>query len=123
MKQLAERGFQWAIAAFGRHVVHNFPERGMRVAEEAIELMQACLIPREQAHKLVDRVYDKEPGDIRKEMKNLLLTFVVFAHMHGEDIEELLREELEYVESKPMSHWKERHLNKQSMGLTYGDIR
>lgn len=50
---------RWALECFGRECVMDTAERNMRFAEEAMELVQACGMPRRAAHAMVDWVYER----------------------------------------------------------------
>jgi hypothetical protein len=54
-------------------------ERARRFFEEATELAQAAGMSREDAHRLVDYTYDKEPGDPFQEVGGVMVTLVVLA--------------------------------------------
>lgn len=49
-------------------------DRGFRFLEEALELSQAVNVTREDAHKLVDYVFDRDPGVVSDEVGDVLLT-------------------------------------------------
>ncbi len=49
-------------------------DRGFRFLEEALELSQAVKVTREDAHKLVDYVFDRDPGVVSDEVGDVLLT-------------------------------------------------
>lgn len=49
----------WLVSTWNDSYLLNVRERGMRIAEEALELGQCCNMTREEAHALVDQVFDK----------------------------------------------------------------
>lgn len=67
----------WVMTAFGYDVLKNRKERCLRALEEVTELAQCGLVSREQAHAIIDQVYDKpvEPNP-SKEIAGSLLTIL-----------------------------------------------
>ena len=84
----------WAETTFGERVAHSEKERAFRVMEEALELGQTIDgVTREDAHQLVDYVFDKAPGDVNQEVGGAIVTLAAFCAVKGLSIEEeFLRE-------------------------------
>lgn len=86
----------WMMTCFGPEISGDKVERNHRFGEEANELMQACGCTREDAHKLVDYVYDRPVGEPKQEVGGVMVTLAALclAHdmnMHTEGETELAR--------------------------------
>lgn len=73
----------WVEAAFGRGVADDLKERNHRFLEEALELVQSTGCTREEAHMLVDYVFDRPVGETFQEMGGVLTTFHALAAAVG----------------------------------------
>lgn len=58
--------------------IHDSEERAIRFAEEAMELVQAEGVTREQMHRLVDQVFDKPKGELYQELGGTLMTLSAY---------------------------------------------
>jgi hypothetical protein len=81
-------GFQqavwdWLHSAFGRGVAVDPEERNHRFLEEALELVQSTGLPRDQAHALVDYVYDRPAGETRQEVGGTFICLAALCSAHG----------------------------------------
>ncbi len=65
--------------------IHDGEERALRFAEESLELVQAEGVTREQAHALVDQVFDKPVGEIEQELGGTLVTLSAYMAVKGLD--------------------------------------
>lgn len=86
----------WLIACFGAEILNDRVERNHRFLEEALELAQACQCTREDAHTLVDYVFDRPTGRPKQEVGGVMVTLAALclAHkmnMHDEGAKELHR--------------------------------
>jgi hypothetical protein len=78
-------GFQgevdrWMVKCFGREIADDVPERNHRFLEEALELIQANGATREEAHMLVDYVFDRPVGDVAQELGGVMLTLAALSN-------------------------------------------
>lgn len=80
------RVVDWVNACFGNDVMHNHQERCHRFIEEALELVQACGMPRADALLLVDYVYGRPAGARRQEIGGAMLTLASLAECQGYDM-------------------------------------
>jgi hydroxypyruvate isomerase len=76
---MTEKPFQtrvddWMAACFGEAISRDVAERNHRFIEEAIELVQAMGCPREDVHRLVDYVFNREVGEPAQEVGGVLVT-------------------------------------------------
>lgn len=108
---------EWCIAAFGEVHTRCLPQRGIRMLEEAVELAQACGCEREMAHRLVDYVFDRPPGDVRQELGGVGITTLAVAFAAGVSADEAEKDELARVLSKPLDHFAARNKAKNAAGF------
>jgi hypothetical protein len=64
----------WLLKCFGEAIAYNVAERNHRFLEEALELVQARACSREEAHQLVDYVFDRPPGEPKQEVGGVMVT-------------------------------------------------
>lgn len=84
----------WVIRTFGFAVYADKQERAERVAEEAVEVVQAAGLSRERMHQIVDWIYSKEPGDLKREIGGLLIPLSALASVHKIELEETVNTEV-----------------------------
>lgn len=107
---------EWAVAAFG-DASKNPVERGMRVAEEAVELAQAMGAQREEMHALVEFIFAKPPGDIVREVGQVALTLDAAAEIFGINAQAEGWNELRRVLKLDPAKLRERHAKKVAAGV------
>jgi hypothetical protein len=95
----------------------NSVERGRRMLEEAAELAQACGVKKEQAALIVERVYDKEPGAVFKEVGAALVTVLGVAESYHYDATKCLEAELERIEDLPLQSTVDRQMKNLFEGI------
>ena len=94
-------GFQDRVMGWWRQCLGSVeqslqsPQRVHRFVEEALELAQACNIPREECLALVDYVYGRPTGEIGQEVGGVLTTLAVLCEGRGMDMAECGENELE----------------------------
>lgn len=73
---LQDKTSQWIRDTFGSDPINDDLkiDRSNRFLEEAIELVQAVGMERENAHKLVDYVFDRQVGETFQEVGGVLIT-------------------------------------------------
>jgi hypothetical protein len=64
----------WLYACFGKEIATDKVERNHRFLEEALELVQACGTTQEEAHKLVDYVFNRPVGEKFQEVGGVMVT-------------------------------------------------
>ncbi len=77
-KILTDISLDWGNRCFGPDHMKNGRIRSMRVAEEGIELAQACDVPADVVHKMVDMVYSRPKGSLVQEAGGIMVTVAVF---------------------------------------------
>ncbi len=76
----------WMNECFGEAVAADASERNHRFLEEALELVQANGCSREEAHLLVDYVFDREIGSISQEVGGTMLTLAALCNAVKRDM-------------------------------------
>ena len=92
----------WGLKALGIETIMSPKERGLRHAEEAIELAQALGVTKTKMTALVKQVYDKAPGDPEQEVAGSLFTLYVACDVLKIDPEVALRDEIVRVDTPEM---------------------
>lgn len=106
----------WAVRTFGE-VTKSTKERALRLVEEAIEVGQAAGLSRAIVERLVERVYARDPGDLRKELGGVGVTLMAFAESIGESAEELDRDEIERIFGIDPAVFQTKHASKIEAGV------
>lgn len=69
------RKWLWdAFAPINPHILLDVEERALRFGEESLELIQSLGTTKEQAHALVEQVFNKPLGDPFQELGGVLVT-------------------------------------------------
>lgn len=117
MRSTVGIAYDWAVRCFGLGHVHNMRVRSLRVAEEAVELVQAVGLPKEKLHELIDVVYARPPGKFEDEIAGVLMTVNVLCAARQLDPDQLFEKELRRVLDKPAEHFTKRNQEKIDLGL------
>ncbi|WP_283196567.1 hypothetical protein [Rhizobium sp. BT04] len=80
------RVHKWMLVCFGAEVTADIPERSHRFLEEALELTQSIGCTREEAHQLVDYVFDRPAGVPGQEVGGVMLTLAALCEPAGLDM-------------------------------------
>lgn len=115
--QRQQRVFDWCVAAFGVGQSTSIEQRGLRLLEEAIEAYQAAGCDPAQAHKLVDYVFARPPGNLSQELGGVGMTVLALANAVGISADDAEARELERVLSKPLAHFAARNKAKNDAGF------
>lgn len=111
---------QWCADAFGADHASNIEQRGIRLAEEAIEAAQATGCNPAMIHKLVDYIYAKPPGDLKQELGGVGLCLLALANAAGLRADATEQAEMDRVLSKPLSFFADRNRVKNEAGFIAG---
>lgn len=117
MRATITLALQWAIRAFGQEHVYNSRIRALRVAEEAVELAQACMVPKEKLIELVNIVYCRPVGDPAQELGGIYMTTHIMCARLGYDPDIVFEMELARVLDKPAEYYTKRNQEKLDLGL------
>jgi len=97
LKDFQLRVFAWFLKPFTGAAAVNRRGRVFAFAEEADELKQAAGMTREEAHAMVDHVYNRPEGQVAQELAGALMTLCMLATAHGELLDECGERELTRV--------------------------
>lgn len=97
----------WVVTRLGEEAM-NPHERGRRGTEEHLELFQVVGGTREEAHRLVDHVFDKPVGDAEQELGGCALTLLACAEGLNYHLGECAQNELMRIFSLPMEKFQKR---------------
>ena len=118
MRPTIRIALDWALRSFGREHVENLPIRSLRVAEESVELSQACGVPKEKMLDLVEIVYSRPRGQFAQEVGGVLMTINILCASIGLDPDDAFLTELRRVLEKSPEHFAARNKEKIDAGLT-----
>lgn len=76
----------WMLACFGPAIPMDKVERNHRFFEETAELVQSLSMSREDAHRLVDYVFDRPTGQPEQEVGGVMVTLAALCHANGFDM-------------------------------------
>lgn len=107
---------RWAHKTFGDIALRR-DERAMRFVEEAIELVHAEGLPADTVRKIIDRVYARPAGDVRKEIGQAQLTLDCLAQNIGIGTYPESLREWERIKAIPKEEWDRRHSAKVALGI------
>ena len=74
IQNFQDRVYFFLCECFGKEILENKLERNYRFFEEAIELVQACGMTKEDCLKLIDYVYDRSVGEVEQEIGGVMVT-------------------------------------------------
>lgn len=86
----------WLLICFGEAIARDRAERNHRFLEEALELVQSTGCTQDEAHQLVDYVYNRDVGDPPQEVGGVMVTLAALClafdmDMHAAGETELAR--------------------------------
>lgn len=102
---------------FGESNMTDTKMRALRMLEEAIELYQSCGCEAEQAKKLIDYVFSREPGGLFQEIGGLGVTVLALAESCGFSADDAEIAEIQRLRSKPKEHFAKRNQHKIDLGF------
>lgn len=91
---------QWTHACFGPEIATDRLERGDRLLEEVLELLQSGDYPRERVGAREAYVYGRPKGEPRQEVGGAMLTLAAYCEAHDIDMQAAGDAELARVWSK-----------------------
>jgi hypothetical protein len=96
------RVVDWLRACFKSTTATNQMERGNRLLEETLELLQATGYPRERVAELTTYVYGRPVGEPHQEAGAVMVTLAAFCWTAGVDMREAGERELDRVSTPAM---------------------
>lgn len=110
--------WEWGVRAFGREHMTDKKVRGLRFVEEAVELAQCLDVDKAKLHLLVDKVYERERGNVFLEIGGCMVTLSVICEMLNYTLESAFEFEVRRVLSKSPEHFAKRNEEKIDGGLS-----
>lgn len=107
----------WCARAFGDNHARSIEQRGIRLAEEAIEAAQAAGCERAMVHRLVDYVFDRPVGELQQEIGGVGVTLLALGAAAAIDVDYAERKEITRVLPKPLEHFAARNDAKNAAGF------
>jgi hypothetical protein len=95
-----QRVWEWFKSCFGPAGIKDKLQRYFRFYEEATELVQAGGMSRQDAHRMVDSVYDKAPGKVYQEVGGVATTLAMVCNAEGLELDHTADTELARVWGK-----------------------
>ena len=89
---------EWAKQAFGEEIAKDKIERNHRFLEEALELVQSLDCTREEAHQLVDYVFNRPVGDPPQEVGGVTVTLAALCAANNLHMAECSEVELNRIQ-------------------------
>lgn len=86
LEEFQFRVWVWMKKCFGSKISCDVPERNHRFLEESLELVQACDCTAEEAHQLVDYVFNRPVGEIDQEVGGVMVTLAALCTAQGVNI-------------------------------------
>lgn len=108
---------EWCIRAFGFDQANSPEQRGLRLAEEAIEAAQAVGCDPATLHKLIDYIYARPPGKIGQEIGGVSVTLLAYAGASGLSADDCEQLEVNRVLAKPLADFTARNKEKNDAGF------
>ena len=109
------RVLPWMNACFGEQISADKQERNHRFLEEALELIQACGATVEEAHQLVDYVYDRPVGEVSQEVGGVMVTLAALCLAQDMDMHAAAETELTRIWGK-VEHIRAKQAAKPAFG-------
>ena len=76
----------WVVFCFGETIANDKAERNHRFLEESLELVQACECTAEEAHMLVDYVFNRPVGEKYQEVGGVMVTLAALCSAQDLDM-------------------------------------
>lgn len=85
-KTLQDQVRPWVITCFDDQVANNKSERNHRFLEESLELVQSIGCTKDEAHQLVDYVFNRPIGEPEQEVGGVMITLTALCLANGLDM-------------------------------------
>lgn len=112
------RALMWAEQTFGP-VALDPEERALRFVEEAIELANALNVSHVTLQAIVSRVWNKDRGDVARELGQTQLTLELLSKAIGISADDEALKEFYRIQSIPKEEWERRHAAKVKLGIAF----
>lgn len=115
---LQSLAYDWGVRCFGHDHMNNRAIRALRFTEEAMELAQACGVPKEKVFDLLHVVYSRPAGEVGQELGGCMVTLSVLARNLQWGLEEAFEVEVRRCLAKTPEHFAKRNQEKLDLGLS-----
>lgn len=107
----------WLLDIFGVEICFSREERINRFFEEAVELAQSVSMPKENALRIVEYVYNRPRGVPMQEIGGVSITLLALCHSYDISCDEAERQELERALSLDVDQLRAKHNAKADAGI------
>ncbi|MCD9188267.1 MAG: hypothetical protein LUM44_17760 [Pyrinomonadaceae bacterium] len=90
----------WLMICFGQMVASDVIERNHRFLEESLELVQSCGCTKDEAHQLVEYVFNRAVGEKSQEVGGVMVTLAALCLAQNLDMHESAETELKRIWTK-----------------------
>lgn len=87
----------WVSKCFGNASLMNKKERAFRFIEEALELVQACNLSKDEVLAVVEHVYSREVGQLAQEVAGAQTTLAALCEGHLVSLEKSTASEVDRI--------------------------
>ncbi|WP_245505367.1 hypothetical protein [Rhizobium leguminosarum] len=94
------RVLPWMLECFGPTIPYDKLERGDRLLEEVLELLQSGNYPKQRIAALVEYVYGRDVGEPKQEVGGVMVTLAAYCLAHEVDMHEAAETELARIWTK-----------------------
>lgn len=108
---------EWTTRSFGEQEACSYPQRGIRLLEEAAEAAQVCAVTEEMALNMIRYVYSRPSGNLNQELGGVGVTLLALAHAAGRSADLCEQTEIARVLNKPIEHFRQRNQAKNDAGF------
>lgn len=99
-KDYQNRVNDWMQACFGKEISADQLERGDRLLEEVLELLQSNGYPSNRVNALKNYVWNRPPGEPHQEVGGVMVTLAAYCNAHSLSMQQAAEDELERVWTK-----------------------
>jgi NTP pyrophosphatase (non-canonical NTP hydrolase) len=107
----------WAYLVLSADEVDSREQRAIRLAEETIELAQACEVDKDTLHKLIDYVYSRPVGEPYQEFGGVSVCILAVANALCIDADLAEEAEVSRCEAMDPERFKARNRTKNEAGF------
>lgn len=124
MDHFQARIAKWCAECFGQQTADDKVERNWRFLEEALELVQGLGGNAEDTYKLVDYVFNRDPGDPRQEVGGTMVTLAALCNANSIFMSSAAFQELDRIERpEVMEKIRAKHASKPHKSPLPGDYK
>lgn len=95
-----DKVYQWVLKCFGVTIARNTLERNHRFLEESLELVQSLGATKDEAHQLVEYVFNRPKGEPYQEVGGVMITLAALCTPNNLSMADCAELELERIWTK-----------------------